>query len=396
MNYMWACSGQEFEASNTTLSSIGFSWLVGNSSPEPTYISSEFCQDAVSSGCSLRHNLELLCIHRLLTLLNRTFRDFGVANARKILDRYSPQFACFNDDIQGTGCVTLAAIYAALRVSKETKMEDIRVVVFGSGSAGMGISDQIRDAISVEGNRSREEASKQIWCLDKQGLLLKSQEGLSKAQESYSKPDAEWSNGNTSLLDVVKAVKPHILIGTSTRPKSFTKEVVQEMSKHVQRPIIFPLSNPTRLHEAEPKDLVEWTDGKALVATGSPFPAVEHNGRNIEIAECNNSVCFPGIGLGCVLSRAKLVTPEILVAAQKALAAQAPVLKDAEAPLLPDVPEAREISVHIAAAVIKQVVKDGLAQEKVPENDDELEAWIRDQMWQAEYKPLVKSSSAAE
>ena len=322
------------------------------------------------------------------------FEDFGVSNARRILDKYSPQFACFNDDIQGTGCVTLAAIYAALKAANETKMQDVRVVVFGAGSAGMGIADQIRDAISVEGDKSREEASKQIWCVDKEGVLLESQEGLSEAQRSYSKLDKDWSNSGSSLIDVVKAVKPHVLIGTSTRPKAFTEEVVQEMAKSVKRPIIFPLSNPTRLHEAEPKDLVEWTDGKVLVATGSPFPAVEHKGRKREIAECNNSVCFPGIGLGCVLSRSKLVTPEILVAATKALASQAPVLKenDPEAPLLPDVVDAREISVHIAAAVIKQVVKDGLAQEKVPEDDTKLVKWIRERMWEAEYRPLMRQS----
>lgn len=320
------------------------------------------------------------------------FEDFGVSNARRILEKYSPQFACFNDDIQGTGCVTLAAIYAGLETSKETKMQDIRVVLFGAGSAGMGIADQIRDAIAVEGNKSKEDAAKQIWCIDKEGLLLQSQEGLSEAQRGYSKPDKEWPSDGSSLIDVVKAVKPHVLIGTSTKPKSFTKEVVQEMAKHVARPIIFPLSNPTRLHEAEPKDLVQWTDGKVLVATGSPFPAVEYNGRQREVAECNNSVCFPGIGLGCVLSRAKLVTPEILVAATKALASQAPVLKndDPEAPLLPDVVDAREISVHIAAAVIKQVVKDRLAQEKVPEDDADLEKWIREKIWNAEYRPLIR------
>ena len=319
------------------------------------------------------------------------FEDFGVSNARRILDKYSPQFACFNDDIQGTGCVTLAAIYSALKAANETKMQDVRVVIFGAGSAGMGIADQIRDAISVEGNKSREEASKQIWCVDKEGLLLESQTGLSEAQRGYSKSEKDWSDDGTALIDIVMAVKPHVLIGTSTRPKSFTKEIVQEMAKHVKRPIIFPLSNPTRLHEAEPKDLVEWTDSKVLVAAGSPFAAVEFNGRKREIAECNNSVCFPGIGLGCVLSRTKLVTPEILVAATKALASQAPVLKDndPEAPLLPDVVDAREISVHIAAAVIKQVVRDGLAQEKVPEDDVELEKWIRERMWEAEYRPLV-------
>jgi malate dehydrogenase (oxaloacetate-decarboxylating) len=161
------------------------------------------------------------------------------------------------------------------------------------------------------------------------------------------------------------------------------------MASHVERPIIFPLSNPTRLHEADPKDLNEWTKGKALIATGSPFPPVKYDGKEYEIAECNNSTCFPGIGLGCVLSRAKLLTDKMLVAAVKALAAQSPALKDPDKGLLPDVINVREISVHIARAVIKQAVEEGLAQEKgIPDNDEDLEEWIREQMWDAAYRPL--------
>lgn len=190
---------------------------------------------------------------------------------------------------------------------------------------------------------------------------------------------------------MVKAIKPHILIGTSTHPKSFTEEVIKEMASHVDRPIIFPLSNPTRLHEASPSDLFKWTDGKALMATGSPFPPVEHNGTKYEVAECNNSTTFPGIGLGAVLSRTKLMSPPLLVAATKALAAQAPALKDPNAGLLPDVTDVREISVKIAAAVIKKAVEEGLAQETgIPTDDDELQEWIRAQMWDPEYRPLKK------
>lgn len=321
------------------------------------------------------------------------FEDFGLPNARRILDKYTPQIACFNDDVQGTGCVTLAAIYAAIHVAK-LKMQDIRVMMFGAGTAGTGIADQICDAIALESNVSREDAVKQIFCVDKPGLLLQSQkDDLTPAQHPYAKEDGEWDGiDHKSLLDVVKHVKPHVLIGTSTKPKTFTKEIVQEMAKHVDRPIIFPLSNPTRLHEAEPKDLFEWTDGKVLTATGSPFPPVKtKDGREREIAECNNSTTFPGIGLGAVLSRAKLMTPQMLVAAVKALAAQAPALKDPDAGLLPDVTNVREISVKIAAAVIKQAVDDGLAQEKnIPNEDSKLEEWIREQMWTAEYRPLKK------
>lgn len=297
--------------------------------------------------------------------------------------------------MQGTGCVTLAAIYAAIHVAK-LKMSDLRIVMFGAGTAGTGIADQIRDAIAVESEKSKEDAVKQIWCVDRPGLLLQSmKDDLTPAQHPYAKLDQEWEGADHKvLLDIVKKVKPHVLIGTSTKPKTFTKEVVQEMAKHVERPIIFPLSNPTRLHEADPKDLFEWTDGKVLTATGSPFPPVEtKEGKKREIAECNNSTTFPGIGLGAVLSRAKLMTPSMLVAAIKALAAQAPALKDPDAGLLPDVEDVREISVKIAAAVIKQAVEEGLNQEKsIPAKDEDLDEWIREQMWDAEYRPLRKVS----
>ena len=318
------------------------------------------------------------------------FEDFGLRNARRILEKYTGEIACFNDDVQGTGCVTLAALYAASHVAKY-KMQDLRIVMFGAGSAGTGIADQIRDAIAIEGQKSKDEASRQIWCVDKPGLLLQSLgDDLTPAQHDYARPDEEWPDrGDRSLFEVVKRVKPHALIGTSTKPKTFTKEIVQEMARHVERPIIFPLSNPTRLHEATPKDLFEWTNGAVLTATGSPFPPVESNGRLREIAECNNSTTFPGIGLGAVLSRTKLMTPALLVAATKALAAQAPALKDPDAGLLPDVTNVREISVQIAAAVIKQAVKDNLAQERaIPNDDGSLSEWIRDQMWHAQYRPL--------
>ncbi|EME46796.1 malic oxidoreductase-like protein [Dothistroma septosporum NZE10] len=321
------------------------------------------------------------------------FEDFGLPNARRILDKYTPKIACFNDDVQGTGCVTLAAIYAAAHVAK-LKISELRFVMFGSGSAGTGIADQILDAISVESGKSKEEAVKQIYCVDKPGVLLQSfKNDLTPAQHPYAKPDEDWKGADhKSLLDVVKKVKPHVLIGTSTKPKAFTKEVVQEMAKHVDRPIIFPLSNPTRLHEADPKDLFEWTDGKVLTATGSPFPPVEtKDGRKREIAECNNSTTFPGIGLGVILSRSKLVTKEMLVAAVKALAAQAPALKDPDAGLLPDIENVREISIKIAAGVIKQAVKDGMNQEsEIPGKEEDLEEWIREQMWEPEYRVLKK------
>ena len=321
------------------------------------------------------------------------FEDFGVHNARRILDKYSSEIPCFNDDVQGTGCVTLAAVMAAAR-GADVKVGDLRCVMYGAGTAGTGIADQIADAIALDSGKSKEDAKKQIYCMDQQGVVLQSMgEDLNYAQKPYARPDDEWKDADTeSLLEVIKQVKPHVLIGTSTQPGAFTQEVVQEMSKHIDRPMIFPLSNPTKLHEAKPEDLFKWSDGKVLTATGSPFDPVEvEGGKKREIAECNNSVVFPGIGLGTVLSRAKLITSAMLVEATKALASQAPAMKDPDAALLPDVEDVREVSVKIAAAVINQAVKEDVAQEEgIPESDEDLEEWIRVQMWTAEYRPLKK------
>ncbi|KAJ5956335.1 Malic enzyme NAD-binding [Penicillium viridicatum] len=318
------------------------------------------------------------------------FEDFGLNNARRILNRYQSQIPCFNDDIQGTGCVTLAAMLAALQVS-QVKLEDVRVVLFGSGTAGTGIADQISDTIATETRKSKDEASKQIWCIDKPGLLVKSLgDKLTEGQKSFARDDDGWPEDDRDLLSVIKKVHPHVLIGTSTKPGAFTEDIVRAMARKVERPIIFPLSNPTRLHEAKPADLYEWTDGRALVATGSPFPPVTHNGTKYDIAECNNSTCFPGIGLGAVLSQCRLVSKKMLVAAVEALKARSPALKDSNKPLLPDVEDVREISVDIAAAVISCAVEGGLAQaEGIPTTNPELREWIQVQMWEAEYRPLV-------
>lgn len=214
------------------------------------------------------------------------FEDFGLNNARRILDKYTPEIACFNDDVQGTGCVTLAAIMAAFKVSG-TRWGEARFVMYGAGSAGTGIADQIKDAISHNTDMSKEEAGRQIWCVDKPGLLLKGKKDqLTPAQMPYARNDKEWDGKkHGDLLSVVKEVKPHVLIGTSTKPGAFTEEIVREMARHVDRPVIFPLSNPTRLHEAKPQDLYDWTDGKVLVATGSPFEPVKYNGKEYDICK---------------------------------------------------------------------------------------------------------------
>ncbi|KAF4976261.1 hypothetical protein FZEAL_7050 [Fusarium zealandicum] len=321
------------------------------------------------------------------------FEDFGLSNARRLLDKYRPDFACFNDDVQGTGCVTLAAVMAGLHVSKQ-KLQDMRLVVFGAGSAGLGIADQIRDAIATEGNMSHEEAAKQIWLIDKPGLLTTDSE-VSDAHRIFTKDAAEWKDKDTDLLSVIKTVRPNVLIGTSTVPGAFTEDVIKAMAEHHERPIVLPLSNPTRLHEAKPEDILHWTDGKALVATGSPFPPVKgpwgESGSDVtvNVGECNNSVVFPGIGLGCVLSRAKHLTDRMLVAAVEGVASVSPALKDSTAPLLPDVSSVRDVSVRIARNVIQAAVKDGEATQKgIPDKEEELESWIREQMWEPAYRPL--------
>jgi len=298
----------------------------------------------------------------------------------------------FNDDVQGTGVVTLAGIYAACHVSK-LDIAEARMLFYGGGTAGTGIADQCVRAIQIDAGKSEEEARKHIWLVDKQGLLLDSKkEDLTHAQLPYARNDEEWGeHPHKNLLDIVKKVKPHILVGTSTKPGSFTKEIIEEIAKHVEQPIVFPLSNPTELHEAKPADIYKWTEGNALIATGSPFDPVQYNGTTYEVAECNNSTAFPGIGLGGILSRTRLVSDKMLLAAAKALAAQGPAMKDPKAGLLPDVRDVREISVQIAKAVIKQAVKEGLSEEKeIPEDAAELEEWIREQMWDAAYKPYKR------
>jgi malate dehydrogenase (oxaloacetate-decarboxylating) len=319
------------------------------------------------------------------------FEDFGVTNARRLLDRYRDETACFNDDIQGTGCVTLAAIMAALKISN-TKLTDMRLVIFGSGSAGCGIAEQIQAAVAADSNKSKEATKRNIWCVDRQGLLLDNME-LSIAQKPFARTASEWDSKDTkSLRSIIAEVKPHVLIGTSTKPGAFTKEVVEEMAKHVDRPIIFPLSNPTKLHEAQPGDINQWTKGRALIATGSPFPPVEYDGQEYEVAECNNSVCFPGIGLGAVLSRASRVSDKMLAEGVKALAAQSPALQDPNKGLVPDVDQAREVSVKIAMAVIRAAESEGLARtENIPEADDVLEEYVRAQMWEPTYKKFEKA-----
>ncbi|BFZ64700.1 NAD-dependent malic enzyme, mitochondrial [Saitoella coloradoensis] len=332
------------------------------------------------------------------------FEDFGLSNARRLLDTYRSQLPCFNDDIQGTGAVTVAAIMAAMIVTKQ-KLGEQRIVVFGAGTAGTGIADHLVAAMVFEG-KEVEEARKQIWLVDKPGLLRKSHgDKLTDGQRPYARPDNEWddekSEEGIDLLTTVKKSKATVLIGCSTRPDSFTSDIIKAMSSNTDAPLILPLSNPTKLHEAKPEDINTWSKGKALIATGSPFPSVKRGrGKDgdgdgeeeYEIAEANNAMVYPGIGLGAVLTRTKRISDEMLAAAARALARESPAREDINKALLPDVSTVRHASKKVAMAVVRQAVKEGLSRIRaIPvDDDDALEAWVEKQMWKAEYRPLKK------
>ncbi|OLL24973.1 NAD-dependent malic enzyme, mitochondrial [Neolecta irregularis DAH-3] len=315
------------------------------------------------------------------------FEDFGLNNGRRLLANYRTKLPCFNDDLQGTGAVTQAAITAAVWVTK-SKLTDQRIVIFGAGTAGTGIADHLHYSMTEDG-KSEEDARSLFWLIDKPGLLLKSRrDKLTEGQKPYARPDEEWKEmkGEISLLDVVKKVKPTILIGCSTKPGAFTKEIVEEMARNVERPIIFPLSNPTSLHEAQPQDLKTWSKGKALIAAGSPFPPAEYNGKTYDISQANNAL---GIGLGAVLSRTSRLPQSLIDAAAKALAQLSPALNDPDQALLPDIKDIRHVSTYIAVAVISKAVEEGCATAKVP-NENKLLEWVHAQQFKPEYRELKK------
>jgi malate dehydrogenase (oxaloacetate-decarboxylating) len=326
------------------------------------------------------------------------FEDFGVTTARPLLHRYRNQLACFNDDIQGTGAVVMASLSAALKHTNR-ELLDSEIVIYGAGSAGLGIADQIVNHMVTHG-ATPEEARSKIHALDIRGLIKKSMKDTSSPdQHLYADDDAFWEGvDTTSLFEVVKKIKPTCLIGCSTQAGAFTQQIVEEMHKHNARPIIFPLSNPTRLHEAFPDDLMKWTNNQAMVATGSPFKPVD----GWVISENNNCFSFPGIGLGSVLSRAKVISDKMISAAVDQLAALSPLDKDPKAGLLPPLEVINDTSAKVAAAVILQALDEGLARiedevqpgkdeyVKVPRDFDECVAWVRSQMWKPEYRPLIK------
>jgi malate dehydrogenase (oxaloacetate-decarboxylating) len=317
------------------------------------------------------------------------WEDFGAGNARRILDRYAGSRCTFNDDMQGTAAVVFAAILAAIRAAG-TSLRDQRVVILGAGTAGMGIADMMREAMVRDGLPA-EEAARRFWALDRKGLLTDDRvAGMRDYQVPYAQPAGEvasWvgPDGAIRLAEVVAGARPTILIGTSTQTGAFTEPIVRTMAAHVERPVILPLSNPTSRCEALPEDLIRWTDGRALVATGSPFPPVDHDGRRYLIAQANNALVFPGLGLGATVSRARRISDAMLAAAADAVAE----LSDASgpgAPLLPQVDALRMVSAAVGIAVARAAAADGLAKVEL---DDPVQQ-VHEAMWRPEY-PRVEA-----
>jgi malate dehydrogenase (oxaloacetate-decarboxylating) len=286
------------------------------------------------------------------------FEDFGPANARRILVEHGARFRIFNDDLHGTGSVCLAGVIAALRVSG-IPMREQRVVVFGAGTAGVGIADQLRDAMVRDGAAPRA-ATSRVWLVDRMGLITSDMSGLRDYQRPYARPAREVRGGPVSLLDTIRRARPTILVGTSTAAGAFTREVVEAMCAATDRPVIFPMSNPTSRIEAMPADIIRWSRGRALVATGVPIEPVEHAGVTYRVGQANNALVFPGIGLGAIVSRAERVTDGMLLAAANAVAG----LVDVSVPgasLLPPVSDLRAASAVVAEAVVVAAVADGVA-----------------------------------
>jgi malate dehydrogenase (oxaloacetate-decarboxylating) len=293
------------------------------------------------------------------------WEDFATPHARPILQRYRDELLTFNDDIQGTAAVALGAVLSALRVSGGN-LKDQKFVFLGAGSASIGVADYLRQALVAEG-LSEEKARSQFWIVDKDGLLHSQRADLSAEQQIYAQSAeslADWPrtfNGNFGLADVIGQIDANVLVGLSTVGGAFKETIVREMARKVERPIIFPLSNPTIKAEATPEDLIRWTEGRALVATGSPFAPVKYGEVEISIAQCNNVYIFPAVGLGLVASAATRVTDGMLLAAAYALAANSPALKDATAPLLPILRDVRKVAVEMAIAVGLAAQDEGLA-----------------------------------
>ena len=318
---------------------------------------------------------------RLFPKLYLHWEDFGRLNAANILEKYRKQIPTFNDDIQGTGIVTLGGIFGSLDISGE-KLTDQVYLCYGGGTAGAGIASRVLREMVSEG-LSEEEAYKRFFMVDKQGLLFDDMDDLTPEQKPFAKKRADFSNADklTDLLEVVKIVKPTILVGTSTQPNTFTKEIVEAMCENTERPMIFPLSNPTKLAEASAKDLIEWSDGKAFVATGIPADTVSYKGVDYVIGQANNALIYPGLGLGMLASEASLLTDEMIGAAAHSLSG---IVNPGQpgAPVLPPFKYVADVSIKVAEAVAKKAQEQGLARAK----ETDMAKAVRDLKWYPEYK----------
>ncbi|MGH8178037.1 MAG: NAD-dependent malic enzyme [Steroidobacter sp.] len=315
------------------------------------------------------------------------WEDFAKNNASRLLERYRDRLCSFNDDIQGTGAVTLAVAMAAAAAT-DSRLRDQRIVLLGAGSAAAGVTSQIAAAMVSEGLPPCD-ARERICLVDSQGLVHSGRTDLEPFKREYAQPFervAPWKNenGGISLFDVVKHARPTILIGAAAQPQAFDESVVREMARHVERPIVFPLSNPTSKCEALPADVIAWSEGRALVATGSPFDDVQYQGRRFRIAQCNNAYIFPGVGLGVIAVGASRVSDEMFVAAARALSELSPAHRDPTAALLPPLEHIRAVSRHVAIAVAKSAQGSGLAPTI---SDDELAQRIDAKTWTSKYLP---------
>jgi malate dehydrogenase (oxaloacetate-decarboxylating) len=320
------------------------------------------------------------------------WEDFAGTNAARLLARYRDQLCTFNDDIQGTAAITTATLISAINVTG-VPLEQQKIVVFGFGSAGLGITNLLAQFIEDRG-LSKEEARARFYAIDQYGLITEDRQNVEPEQLPYARKQQEvqsWKqpNGEVTLLDVVRNVKPTVLIGVSGQPGTFTEQVVREMAKYTSRPVIFPLSNPTSRSEATPQDLMNWTEGRALIGTGSPFPPVEFAGKNTPVAQTNNSYIFPGLALGIVASRARLVTDSMVKAAAKELIRHLPTQKDKQASLLPPISQARQLGRFIGEAVGRQAMQDGQAQ---IQDEDALTHELDANIWEPQYVPYIRRS----
>ncbi len=308
------------------------------------------------------------------------WEDFGRSNAATILNNYKTKIPTFNDDIQGTGIVVLGGIFGSLDITGE-KLTDQVYLCYGGGSAGAGIAGRVHAEMVSEG-LSEEEAYKHFFMIDQQGLLFDDMEDLTPAQKPFAKKRADYKDAGdmTDLLNVVKTVKPTILVGTSTNPGAFTKEVVEAMCANTERPVIFPISNPTKKMEATAEQVIEWSDGKAFVATGVPSGTISYKGVDYQIGQANNSLIYPGLGLGMLASEAKLLTDEMIGAAAHSLSGLVDPGKPG-APVLPPFEFVADVSIKVAEAVAKKAQEQGLTESK----ETDMAKAVRDLKWYPEY-----------